>query len=238
MIVLFEGPRLVGKTTLIQRVSKQLTEWGVPNQAWKDTRGEKPIDDMNAILDEGIFTDDMVWLLDRFHFSEWVISKASRRDAYPGSQWDLYEAGIVVLDERMASLNTLIVLVTSSPWMVDKRSDKLGDKSDPVGDSQKAQYWWTNSIGKTRCAMVHVINDRTNQLDQLTNLLVDLIYVRWTRAMPKEERLEVAKDLGGEAKEIEDEDSISHVGPGVVEHGTELSGGEPVDTEPVEPPSV
>lgn len=213
MIILFEGPRLAGKTTLIGRVKKTLTDWGYPVQDWKDTRGEDPVSDMNAILDEGIFTEDLIWLLDRFHFSEWVNSKASRRESYPGSEWTFYEAGLQQIDERMRDLNALIVLVTSSPWMIDKRMEKLR-KKDLAGDSQRAQFWWLNTIGKTRCDMIHVINDRTDQLDRLVGMLADICVVWWSRYKPKEEAkateaeeksmTETAEELGGEVKDAGD----------------------------------
>jgi len=201
MIVIFEGPRLVGKTTIIAKLNEVLSAWGLPVETWKDTRGEDPVQDMNAILDEGFFTEDKIWLLDRFHMSEWVISKATRRDAYPGSEWAFYQANLQAIDERLAGMNALIILITSSPWFVDQRATLTG-KKDPIGDGQKAQYWWLNTIGKTVCDMIHVINDKQNQLERLCFMLADIIAIRWSRQKPKEKKAELeemAKELDPDA---------------------------------------
>jgi hypothetical protein len=178
-----------------------------------------------------LFTDDIIWLLDRFHFSEWVISKSTRREAYPGSEWAFYEAGLQKIDERMQEQNTLMVLVTASPWMVEKRQEKL-KKQDPVGSPQQAQYWWLNTIHKTTCDMIHVVNDRTNQLDRLVNMLADICAVRWSRYGAKAKSMVETAEEEMEAKitEVtEDEDRPAPLGPGDVESAPELSGGSEVD---------
>jgi thymidylate kinase len=202
MIVLFEGPRVAGKTTIISKVSSILEAWDLPVQRWKDERGKDPVADMNLILDEGIFTDDTIWLLDRFHFSEWVISKAIRKAQFEGSKWTFYEASLQQIDERLREKNAFIVFVVGSPWILDARRQKTNQK-DPIGESTKSLFWWNNNMSKTMCDSIRVINDRQGGLDSLARMLSDFIFIRWQRFGPKPGAVEEAEKEGGIIEKIE-----------------------------------
>jgi hypothetical protein len=92
---------------------------------------------------------------------------------------------------------------------------------------------------KTDCEMIHLVNDKTKHLDRLCFLIADIITVRWSRMKPSEgpSLVEVAEtELEAEVKEVEDEDRDAPMGPGIVEQGPELSGGKPVDEEPLDIP--
>lgn len=205
MIILFEGPRGTGKSTIISKVSSLLEAWDLPVQRWKDERGEDPVSDMNGILDEGIFTDDTIWLLDRFHFSEWVISKAVRKSSFEGSKWTFYEASLQQIDERLMAMNAFIVFVVASPWILDSRRSQTGRK-DQIGESGKALFWWNNNMSKTMCDSIRIINDRQGGLDNLARMLSDFILIRWKRFAPKAPAMvEEAKELGAKVKEEADD---------------------------------
>jgi hypothetical protein len=236
MIVLFEGPELAGKTTITRKVEETLKAWGLPVQRYDTIRSseEDTVKDLTSIVEE-ILVGDVIWLVDEFHFTPWVYGKAKKSMSYGGSDWMLFEAGLKKLDEDLADKSTLFMFITTPPWTIETRSKKTGRK-DPLGDGQKAQYWWLNSIHKTDCEVVHFINDKTKYLDRLCRMIADIVYLRWSRVKPAEEKsmLEVAtEELGAEVK---DEDRVASMGPGTVEQGPELSGGSEVADDSLEIP--
>lgn len=175
MIILFEGPRLAGKTTLIKHLRRVLIVHGYPAKVWKDTRGKDPIADMNIILDDGIFTNDFIWLLDRFHLSEWANSTYSRKEEYSDTMWFLFEEEIRQIDKRLQELDTLIILVIAPPWEIDKRNRVL-KREDLAGDSKTSLDRWFNMSFESNCDMLYVANMK---LDQLVEMLASTIIARW-----------------------------------------------------------
>jgi len=243
MIVLFEGPSMVGKTTMIKKVEDTLKSWDFPVQRYDTVHSdeENVVGDLSNVLDEKLFSEDQIWLVDTFHFYPWVYAKAKKAVSYGGSDWMLFEAGLKKIDERLAEEKALFLLITTPPWTLDIRFKKTGRK-DPTGDGKKAQYWWLNSMHKTDCEMIHFVNDKTKHLDRLCFLIADIITVRWSRMKPSAEPslVEIAEtELEAEVKEVkedEDENRDAPMGPGIVEPGPELSGGKPVDEESMDIP--
>lgn len=237
MIVLFEGPELAGKTTIVRKVEEILKGWGLPVQRYDtiQSKEDEVVQDLTNILNEVLVGDDVIWLVDTFHFYPWVYAKAKKSVSYGGSDWMLFEAGLKKVDEELADKSTLFMFITTPPWTIDVRSQKTGRK-DPIGDGQKAQYWWLNSIHKTDCEMIHFVNDKTKYLDRLCYMISDIIMVRWSRVKPSEEKslVDIAtQELGAE---VADEDRVASMGPGTVEQGPELSGGSEVADESMDIP--
>jgi len=237
MIVLFEGPELAGKTTIVRKVEEILEGWGLPVQRYDtiQSKEEEAVSDLTNVFNEILSDDSQIWLVDTFHFYPWVYAKAKKSVSYGGSDWMLFEAGLKKLDEDLAEKGSLFMFITTPPWTIDQRATKTG-RRDPTGDGQKAQYWWLNSIHKTDCEMIHFVNDKTKFLDRLCRMIADIVYLRWSRVKPSEEKSLV--DIATEELEAEvaDEDRMASMGPGAMESGPELSGGSEVADESMDIP--
>ena len=80
MIVILEGPRGTGKTTLCAELVRRLNDDGLPAEVHKGQRVGDPIEGMLSTLSEK-FSTDRIWVVDRFHLTEWVMSiHLQRRD--------------------------------------------------------------------------------------------------------------------------------------------------------------
>jgi len=175
MIVLFEGPELAGKTTIVRKVEEILEGWGLPVQRYDtiQSKEEEAVSDLTNVFNEILSDDSQIWLVDTFHFYPWVYAKAKKSVSYGGSDWMLFEAGLKKLDEDLAEKGSLFMFITTPPWTIDQRATKTG-RRDPTGDGQKAQYWWLNSIHKTDCEMIHFVNDKTKFLLYVLSFLFSL----------------------------------------------------------------
>ncbi len=178
MIVIFEGPQGTGKTTLIANLLDEFKRREIPAEQWKVERGTDPIVDMNSILDSGRWGDDKVFLLDRFHMSEWVISKATRRNWASEAQWSAYEEQLKLIDSRLKEMDALLVFLTASPSLVQKRLGKL-EKEDILGGPQQADYHWRLGMHRTHCDIIHIVNNDFEQMKRNVLMLADIVEMRW-----------------------------------------------------------
>lgn len=183
MIVIFEGPQGTGKTTLITNLLDEFKRREISAEQWKVERGTNPIVDMNSILDSGRWGDDKVFLLDRFHMSEWVISRATRRNWGDEAQWSAYESQLKLIDNRLREMDALLVFLTANPYFVQKRLSKLG-KQDTLGGPQQADYHWRIGLHKTRCDVIHVPNNDFYQMRRNVQIIADTVEIRWARHAP------------------------------------------------------
>lgn len=180
MIAIFEGPQAAGKTTLIHSISAELLARDVPSEIWKVPRGSFPIRDMKETLAERKLDESKVWLVDRFHMSEWVISYATKRVWNSDEEWQEYEAFLKEIDNEMKELGTMIIFVMVSPHVARKRLDDLG-KDDVVGGVEEADRYWRWGMTKTRCDCLSVMNNDRGQLRANVQVLSDILEVRWAR---------------------------------------------------------
>lgn len=169
MLIIFEGIDRVGKTTLLNKISET---YNIPK--FKDNymsfsgfkMGSKfnvsptrescvvNIERMNCLLNyvESVGKTENL-LIDRFHMSEYVYDKLERNE-------DIYEA-FEQLDERIARLNSLIILVDPIDIV---RSSSLHGK-----DLTKHKEEFDILFEKTKCRKV-----RTNWND-IDRFVVDFV---------------------------------------------------------------
>lgn len=187
MIVIFEGPQGVGKTSILTGLCEELTRRKLPFEQWKVERGTDPITDMNATLDNE-FKERKIYLLDRFHLSEWVINKGTRRNWAGEAEWLALEAQYRQIDERLRQKYAFIFCITANPYFVEKRLNRL-NKEDVLGTAQNSDFWWRIGVQKTRVDCVHLINNDFYQMKRNIVIIADILESRWSD--------ELLRDSGG-----------------------------------------
>jgi thymidylate kinase len=173
MIVIFEGPQGVGKTTLIEKVDSLLDSRGFESVAWKVPRGTDPIKDMNDSLDHEFGNKEVVYLLDRFHLSEWVIYYYTGKWANREQWWE-YAEQLQAIDVRLREMGALIVFITTEPEVAETRLKALG-KEDILGNSEEALRKWYDFIHRPKCELIHLVNDDVLKMNRNAKLIADII---------------------------------------------------------------
>lgn len=145
-IIIFEGVDKVGKTTLIERISKELTDiYGkkvlrltLPFSMEKPNASNEismfrlgvQLDVMKKMSKK--FSDDYVLLCDRFHLSEFVYDNALRR--YQPFDKAAYQQ----IDKEVSHLKTLIIYQTTSN--IGDLYEKFKDESGLLDGLSYSQY--------------------------------------------------------------------------------------------------
>lgn len=137
MIAVFEGPRGVGKTSMIKSIVNRLELLDVPNEVFKAERGKDPITDMLETVEEFKRKNDRIWLVDRFHLTEFVMSCATRNaDFVP--MWKVTED----IDGRLLRANAKLYLLDASLETLAARIESRGDGRGHEMAPLTSEYWW------------------------------------------------------------------------------------------------
>ena len=90
MLIVIDGPRGSGKTTLVNGVVEKLQEYEVPVMKFKSERPADPFEQMKDAIDYFRSRSDLVWVADRFSLTEFVMSTALERinPIYLGKKMD------------------------------------------------------------------------------------------------------------------------------------------------------
>jgi len=176
MIVVVEGPRCSGKSNFIDVLYGELKKRRLSAYKWKAIRGANPIPDMkNSLRVE--FVRDLIYLLDRFHLTEWINSFALERGWDTPDQWARIESGLTEIDDELRIRNALIVLLTVDATELERRWE-LEDREDVDRDAGWVLYTWREAFDLTRCDIVHFRNDTPQMLIRNVNLAINLIQGR------------------------------------------------------------
>lgn len=174
MIVLFEGPRCSGKSTISQDLVSHLKVDGFPAEWWKAERGEDPFADMMATV-HGEFSDNTkLWVADRFHLSEYVNSRASNR----GEREEL-SAQMHHVDRLLLSRDSIIVYPVVSSEMRMARM-KAEAKAEPLS-ATLMEVAWAQVMLRSECHRLAVFNEYPKDLEIIRAILLDVIKTRWDR---------------------------------------------------------
>lgn len=179
MIVVFEGPRCSGKTTLALNLVTELKADKFPAELWKSERGKDPLSDMITTIYSDFEDQTKLWVIDRFHLSEYVNSKASKRGT---------SAYVAELDQQIWHIDRLLqgrdaIIVHLIVGLNTRRMRlKREGKGDPAG-SLFMESLWAQAMLASRCDRVAVYNDHPADMRGARDILFDLIKARWNRRL-------------------------------------------------------
>jgi len=179
MICIFEGPRCSGKSTISHSLVEHLKADELPAEWWKSKRGDDPFGDMIATIHLDFGDKSKLWVVDRFHLSEYVNSKASRR----GTSHYVAELKQQIwhIDRLMRDRNALIIYPVVS-LATRKGRLKRKNKKDPI-DGALMEALWAQAILESRCERIAVYSEHSTDLYQTGIILFDLVKARWDRRL-------------------------------------------------------
>jgi hypothetical protein len=175
MIILFEGARCTGKTTLSRRLVTDLKEYGFPAEWWKAERGEDPYEDMLGTI-RSVFSDrSKLWVVDRFHLTEYVNSFASGRVLDKEKLW----SNITVVDSLLGSQDTFIAFMMTSSGVREHRLKAEGREEPIVATYMNAL--WVDTIKKSRLPKIGIFNNLSREMNQAQHFLLTFAKAHWDR---------------------------------------------------------
>jgi len=177
MIIVFEGPRCSGKSAISHSLVEHLKADEFPAKLWKSERGKDPFSDMITTIYSDFEDQTKLWVVDRFHLSEYVNSKASKR----GTSHYVAELKQQIwhIDRLMRGRNALIIYPVVS-LATRKGRLKRKNKKDPI-DGALMEALWAQAILESRCERIAVYNEHSTDLYQAGIILFDLAKARWDR---------------------------------------------------------
>jgi thymidylate kinase len=178
MIVLFEGARCTGKTTITTGIVHSLKAGGFPAQWWKADRGVAPYHDMLATLSSDFADRDKLWVVDRFHLTEYVNSLAHGRVAEKAEKDELWQKTMNI-DRLLLTRDTLLVCLMASS---KERSRRMiaEDRIEPI-TAQYMNALWVDTFRKSELPKIGIFNDKPRDIEQGRDILLQYIKSYWDK---------------------------------------------------------
>lgn len=171
MIVILEGPRGTGKTTLCSELVNRLKEVGLPAELHKGQRVGDPIEGMISTIHEK-FTEDKIWIVDRFHLTEWVMSiHLERRDFVELTR------DIRCIDIHLQQVGALGVILDAPDTVIADRVTRRNDGRGFEMPLERSRKLWEAAAALSGFMNI-AVND-TDQFETVMNDLVGLVRSRW-----------------------------------------------------------
>lgn len=175
MLIIFEGPKGVGKTTAIEATKKLLVERGFEVEVAKFERGEDPTADMANFVNQlylngrptkedadGSF-NKVVTLVDRFHITEFVYRTFDGKHA----RSEATTLGDTIYIQRllMAARASVVILHCSDEDRIERIKHRLGGESrNTVDDREVVEFYEKTALAmKEKYHNVSYMN--TSELD-------------------------------------------------------------------------
>lgn len=183
MLVIFEGQRSTGKSTIIDLVARKLLRKGYDVKQLKLTRSQSPVVVMKAVMPPAALSElSEITLMDRAHVSEMVYSMHTGRDI-------TYEPQeLLDLDEELSTMDTLMIFLDCSTKILIERMKF--DNKEPEGDIEAIGTLFHQVVGQTNIQTAFVDNTYLT-LDETVEFVYMIIYhfmmmkTRIEREMPK-----------------------------------------------------
>lgn len=172
MIVILEGPRGTGKTTLCLELVSRLQALGLPAELHKGQRIGDPIEGMISTIREK-FTEDKIWIVDRFHLTEWVMSiHLERRDFVELTK------DIRCIDIYLHQAGALGVILDAPDVVIADRVVRRNDGRGFEMPLERSRKLWEAAAALSGFMSV-CIND-IDQFETVMHDLIGLVRSRWT----------------------------------------------------------
>lgn len=153
-IIIVEGPRGVGKTTLSNRIAALLATGGAQYHIAKFERPGDPHSAMMRIIPQ-LANDTIVHIVDRFHLTEYVMSTYHRRRP----SFELL-ASTMHIDRTLQQYNAIGVILSAPPEVL---SDRIAHRNDGRGlemEAQESEKLWSLARGYTAFPVAEILNFR------------------------------------------------------------------------------
>lgn len=174
MLVLFEGPRSVGKSTTISWAAKQLTQRGFKTEVVKFERSSNPYKRMMEVMPDMANSGlDVIYLMDRGHITELVYTFYHSRSV----EYTLEQ--VMELDRLLSTLDTLMVYMVCDPIILADRMEN--DEKESEGDIESILDLFQNAIELTTIQTAYVDTSLMSETDVKTfvsMIILHFIYMK------------------------------------------------------------
>ena len=176
MIILFEGARCTGKTTLSRRLVRNLKEAGFPAEGWKAERGENPFDDMMETIHSDFSDTSKLWVADRFHLTEYVNSFADGRVPDKADLW----RKTVLIDRLLSGGDVFLAFMMSSSAA---RLNRLEEekREEPIGPAYMNALW-VDTVRRSELPKIGIFSNTKMDLIQARRFLLTFAKAHWDKA--------------------------------------------------------
>lgn len=178
MIVLFEGARCTGKTTLSTVLLTRLNSDGFPVERWKAERGEFPYQDMLATLSSDFDDRSMLWLVDRFHLTEYVNSVALGRVKGADKKEELW-LKTMNIDRLLRLKDTILVCMMSSTYTRERRL--IAEERKDEAETSLMNALWIDTFRRSELPKIGIFNNTERDLEQGCDILAQYIEAYWDK---------------------------------------------------------
>ena len=169
MIIIFEGPRGAGKTTLAKATVDAIIKRGKAARYVKFQRGDKPFSDMKHQIRDLLEHDWETTVIDRFHLTEFVMRmydhKVLANQLYKDTQ---------KIDDLLFKIPVIrTVIVTRDESLRLERIIRRNDGRSEEMPSSTSQFLWQSAV--TGFCIDHtIINNTQSDFDHAVNYLAGL----------------------------------------------------------------
>lgn len=178
MIVLFEGARCTGKTTLSVELETHLKALGFPAIWWKAERGESPYRDMLVTVTTDFDDRSKLWIVDRFHLTEYVNSVAQGRISGSEEKKELWQKTMNI-DRLLLGRDTLLVCMMTSSAV---REDRLrAEDREDASSYSLMNALWVDTFRRSELPKIGIFNNKDKDLGQARDILLDYICPYWDK---------------------------------------------------------
>lgn len=146
MIVIIDGPRGAGKTTLAEYIRDQATHIGLNAYIAKNARPEDPLEFMLERIREG--RGNHILILDRFHWTEWVMSCWHKREAV-----ETLDAWCKTVEVHLTMTPTVGFILQASTAMLAERIAMRNDDRGYEMPLNHAVRIWEAALERSRIMM-------------------------------------------------------------------------------------
>lgn len=172
-IIIIEGRRGVGKTTMCSELHGKLTSMGIDARLWKSERTDNPTLDMAHSIAEMILEPDVVFILDRFHLTEFVLSAELGRRKLGALINDTFYISRILRNQR-----ALVFLLTAADEDVTLRlserrqEDRAKSEFDSQADEQAVWLAAFELFGGPHGQIVRIDASGVGRLQRNVDLVV------------------------------------------------------------------
>jgi adenylate kinase family enzyme len=172
MLIIIDGPKGAGKSTLATELVDRLNQRGTHAIYHKHLRDNvDEIANMQGFIDRALEDEHVVWVADRLHLTEWVMSMVTGRNITAALTTQIRH-----IAQTLASHEVPMVVLLPS---LEHLKVRLSRREDPVRQIVDMDWGAITPIWRAAASLVRGVeiypNETEDQLDALIEQLIEMV---------------------------------------------------------------